>query len=209
MNVEHLIQSGGLILIGGIIFAETGLLVGFFLPGDTLLFSAGFFASKGLFPLSGLVAVVILAGFLGDNAGYTIGKRAGRRLFKKKDGLLFRQEYVQRAEEFYEKHGGKTIILARYVPIIRTFAPVVAGVGNMPRKKFIAYAAVGSTVWGGGISVLGYWLGSKIPNIDKYILPVILGAVAISFGPSLYHLVSDEKVRSQLIAKLKRTTKKG
>lgn len=202
-NVEHLISSGGLLLIGAIIFAESGLLVGFFLPGDTLLFSAGFFASTGAFPITALLAVVIIAAFLGDNVGFTIGQKAGPKLFTKKDGILFRQEYIQRSETFYEAHGGKTIILARWLPIVRTFAPVVAGAANMPRKKFIIYSAIGSTLWGGTVCLLGYWLGSRIPNIDKYILPIIVLAMSLSFGPAIYHIVGDAETRQKLIARLR------
>lgn len=204
LNVESIIQNGGLFLIGAIIFAESGLLVGFFLPGDTLLFSAGFFASQGKLPIAGLLAVVILAAVVGDNVGYTIGKRAGRRLFKKQDGILFRQEYVQRAEEFYKKHGGKTIIIARFIPVVRTFAPVVAGIGSMSRKRFMLYNIVGGTLWGAGVSLLGYALGSRIHNIDRYLLPVMGLAVAISFAPALYHIIGDQETRQKLIAKLKR-----
>lgn len=187
---------GGLIIIGAIIFAESGLLIGFFLPGDTLLFTAGFFAAQGKLPLAGVLLVIFFAAIIGDNVGYTIGKKSGPRLFRKKDGIIFRQDYIQRAEAFYEKHGGKTIILARFVPIVRTFAPVVAGVGNMQRRKFVFYNIIGAAVWTGTVVMLGHWLGSKIPNIDHYLLPVVGIAMLITFGPTLYHLVKDERVRS-------------
>ncbi len=203
MNVEHLIQSGGLLLIGAIVFAESGLLVGFFLPGDTLLFSAGFFASQGELPILGLMAVVMTAAIVGDNVGYEIGKRNGHRIFRKKDGLFFRHEHIARAEAFYEKHGGKTVILARFIPVVRTFAPVVAGVGKMSHRRFLAFNIVGGVLWGGGVSLLGYWLGSKIPNIDKYIYPIIGLAVALSVLPALHHLLGDKEVRQRLINKLR------
>ena len=203
MNVEHLIQSGGLLLIGAIVFAESGLLVGFFLPGDTLLFSAGFFASQGELPILGLMAVVMTAAIVGDNVGYEIGKRNGHRIFRKKDGLFFRHEHIARAEAFYEKHGGKTVILARFIPVVRTFAPVVAGVGKMSHRRFLAFNIVGGVLWGGGVSLLGYWLGSKIPNIDKYIYPIIGLAVALSVLPALHHLLGDKEVRQKLINKLR------
>jgi membrane-associated protein len=198
LNVEHIISSGGLLLIALIVFAESGMLVGFFLPGDTLLFTAGFFASQGKLPLGWLILVVVAAAIIGDNVGYTIGKRTGPRIFRKKDGLLFRQEYMVRSEEFYEKHGGKTILFARFVPIIRTFAPIVAGVAKMPRKRFIFFDTIGASLWGAGVTLLGFWLGSKIPNIDKYLLPIIVLAMLLSFGPSLYHLIKDEKIRTLL-----------
>ena len=206
LNFQHLIHNSGgiigLLLIGGIIFSESGLLIGFFLPGDTLLFSAGFFASQHLFPIAALIVVVVIAAFLGDNSGYTIGERAGKRLFKKKDGILFRQEYVTKAEAFYEKHGGKTIILARYLPVVRTFVPVVAGVGSMPRKKFIIYDAIGCVLWGSVVSLLGFWLGSRIPNIDHYILPIIVLVMILSFGPALWHIFGNKETRTKLLAKL-------
>lgn len=205
LNVEQLIQSGGILLVGIIVFAESGLLIGFFLPGDTLLFTAGFFASQGKLPLIWLLLVVIAAAIIGDNVGYSIGKHAGKRLFKKKDSLFFRHEHVARAEKFYENHGGKTIILARFVPVVRTFAPMVAGVGKMDRQRFFFFNVIGGVLWGLGVTLLGFWLGNYIPNIDKYILPVVIFAMLISFGPTVYHLVKDPKIRRALFAKLRRS----
>ncbi len=190
-NPVTLIESGGLIAITFMVFAESGMLFGFFLPGDTLLFSAGFFAGQGKFPLGLLIFLVIAAAIIGCNVGYEIGKRFGRKLFTKPDGVLFRQSYIKSAEEFYEKHGGKTIALAQFVPIARTFVPVVAGIGHMDRKKFVMYNILGAITWGAGVVLLGAWLGKKIPNIDKYLLPIILLAVAISFGPMLYHIFQN------------------
>ena len=191
---------GGLGIIGAIIFAESGLLIGFFLPGDTLLFTAGFFAAQGNLPLAGVLAVIFLTAIIGDNVGYTIGKKSGPKLFSKKDGIIFRQEYIARAEKFYEKHGGKTIIIARFVPVVRTFAPVVAGVGNMERKKFVLYNVVGAAIWTGSVVMLGYWLGSLIdPHaMEKYLLLAIFGAMIITVGPTLYHLLREERLRAFL-----------
>ena len=203
-DVKHLIESGGLLLIGLIVFAESGMLVGFFMPGDTLLFTAGFFASQGKLPLLWLILIIIAAAIIGDNVGYTIGKRAGPRIFRKKDGILFRHEYIERAEVFYEKHGGKTILFARFVPIVRTFAPMVAGVGKMPRKRFVLFDTVGAALWGAGITLLGFWLGRRIPNIDRYLLPAVLLATILSFGPSLYHIFKDKKTRAFMWQKVKR-----
>lgn len=198
LNPETIVQSGGLLLIGAIIFAESGLLVGFFLPGDTLLFSAGFFASQDKLPLISLLAIVIFTAIIGDNVGYSIGKKAGKRIFKKEDGILFRKEYIQRAEVFYEKNGGKTVTLARFVPIVRTFAPVVAGAGNMDRRRFLAYNALGATVWGAGVTLLGYFLGSKIPNIDKYLLPIVLAAMIFTFSGPIIHIIREPKARKTI-----------
>lgn len=204
LDVTNLIESGGLLLIGAIIFAESGLLAGFFLPGDTLLFTAGFFASQDKLPLGGLLAVVLIAAIAGYEVGYQIGQRYGKRLFRRHDGLIFRQEYLQRSELFYEKHGGKTVMLSRFVPIVRTFAPIVAGIGDMPHRRFTLFNIAGGAAWGGGVILLGEWLGSKIPNIDHYLLPIILFAMAISFGPTVYHLLKDETFRGNIISKFTR-----
>ncbi len=198
-NIESIISAGGIFLIAAIIFAESGLLVGFFLPGDTLLFGAGLAASQGKFSLIWLIVAVVIAAIVGDNVGYSIGRRAGPRIFKKKDGILFRQEYLQKSEEFYEKHGGKTIILARFTPIVRTFAPVVAGAGKMSREKFMFYNVIGGVVWGAGMSILGYVIGARIPHLDKYIEVVIFGVMALSILLAFAHLMKDPKTRTMVI----------
>ena len=198
INIEQLLQSGGLLMVGAIVFAESGLLVGFFLPGDTLLFTAGFFASQGKLPIVLLLLITVIAAVVGDNVGYSIGKRAGKRIFNKKDGILFRADHITRAEEFYEKHGGKTITIARFVPVVRTFAPVVAGVGGMDRKKFMMYNVMGATLWGVGVTMAGFLLGSRIPGIDKYLMPVIVAAMLFTFGPAVYHVLKDPKTRQKL-----------
>ena len=212
MNITHILDSagvvGGLIAIGGIIFAESGLLIGFFLPGDTLLFPAGFFAATGKFPLLGVIIAAWIGAILGNESGYIIGKKTGPRLFRKKDGLVFRQDYVTKAEAFYEKYGAKTILLARFLPIIRTFAPLVAGVGSMDRKKFAIYNVVGAGLWVTSVILLGYWLGSKIPNIDHYIIPGILVATALTFGPTVIHLAREPRLRIWLKDQIKRVFKR-
>jgi membrane-associated protein len=202
-DVTHLIESGGLIAITLIVFAESGLMVGFFLPGDTLLLSAGLLAAQGHFSIEIAVAAIVVAAIAGDNAGYTIGRAMGPRLFRKKDGIIFRQEYVQRAERFYEKHGAKTMLIAHYIPIVRSFAPLVAGVAKMPRGQFVFYDTIGVLSWGVVVTLLGYWFGSRIPNLDKYILPVVGLVMIISFGPMVWHLVGDKTARARLSAKLR------
>ena len=199
-EVQHIIESGGILLIGLIIFAETGLLLGFFLPGDTLLFAAGFFVAQGKLPLPLLLIVVILSAILGNEVGYEIGSRTGKKIFRKKDGLLFREEYITRASDFYEKHGGKTIVLARFVPIVRTFSSVVAGVGKMSRIKFLTYNIIGALLWCVTIILLGVWLGNRVPNIDKFILPAVLLATAFTMGPTIYH-VGKELIKRKLLSK--------
>lgn len=196
----------GLCILGAIVFAESGLLIGFFLPGDTLLFTAGFFAAQGHLPLAGVILVIFAAAVIGDNVGYSIGRRLGPRIFRKKDGILFRQEYVVRAEEFYEKHGGKTIILARFIPVVRTFAPMVAGVGKMPHTRFALYNVVGAAVWTVGVVMLGYWLGRMVDpgTVEHFLLLAIGLAMAVTFGPTIYHLVKNERVRAYISSQLNR-----
>lgn len=189
-----------LVIVGTIVFAESGLLIGFFLPGDTLLFSVGFFAAQGHVPLILALLVIFACAVIGDNVGYTIGRRLGPRLFRKKDGIVFRQSYVTRAEEFYEKHGGKTIILARFVPIVRTFAPMVAGVGKMPHQRFFLYNIVGGALWTGLLVLLGYWLGSLIdPHVmERFVLLAVGGVMILSFGPMIWHIFGDRETRRRL-----------
>ncbi|MGF7229436.1 MAG: DedA family protein [Candidatus Saccharibacteria bacterium] len=208
MDVTHLLQSagvvGGLLAVGAIIFAEAGLLIGFFLPGDTLLFPAGFFAAQGKLPLAGVILAAWIGSVLGNEVGYLIGKKTGPRIFRKQDGIIFRKEYVDKSKAFYEKHGGKTILIARFIPMLRTFAPLIAGVGNMDRKKFSLYNIVGGGIWVTSIILLGYWLGSKIPNIDHYILPAIGVATLFTFAPTILHLSRDQRLRSWVGAQWRR-----
>lgn len=208
-DVIEFIRNGGaligLLIIGTIVFAESGLLIGFFLPGDTLLFGAGILAAQGVLPIGWTVAVIVVTNILGNNVGYSIGRRYGPRIFKKKDGVLFRQEYVQKAETFYEKHGGKTVMLARFVPIVRTFAPIVAGVAKMDRRLFTFYNILGSLLWGVGVTLAGYYIGSRIPGIEHYLEPVILGVILISIAPSLYHILREERARAAIIRGIKKT----
>ncbi len=202
LNIDEVILGGGLVAIGATVFAESGLLIGFFLPGDTLLFGAGILASQGALPLGWLLVIVVLCAIAGDNVGYSIGRRTGKRVFKKKDGILFRQEHIERAERFYEKHGGKTIILARFVPIVRTFAPMVAGMGKMSRQRFMAFNVIGALLWGGGVVLAGYWLGSKVPWVEHFITPIILAVIVISVIGSLAHIFKQKEARELFKAKL-------
>jgi membrane-associated protein len=205
LDVTQLIQSGGLILVSIVIYAESGMMVGFFFPGDTLLLSAGVLASQGHLSLVTAIIVISIAAILGDNTGYALGRLMGKRLFHKKDGILFRQEYVSRAETFYERYGARTMLIAHFIPVVRSFAPLVAGVGHMPRYKFAAYDAVGDIAWAAAVTSLGYWFGRRIPNLDHYILPVVLGVVIISFTPILWHLFGDRTARTRLMAALRKS----
>ena len=187
-DVTHIVQAGGLLLIAALIFGESGMFIGFFFPGDTLLLSAGIFAGQGKLSLAAIIVVVSVAAIAGDNTGYHIGKRYGRRLFRKPDGIVFRQQYVQKAETFYEKHGSRTMLLAHFVPIVRTFAPAVAGVARMNYKQFFVFDAIGDIAWAIIVTLIGYWFGTKIPNIDHYILLAVGSVMVITLGPTFYHL---------------------
>jgi membrane-associated protein len=205
LNVTTLLSGAGVFLgltiIGGIVFAESGLLVGFFLPGDTLLLTAGAFAAQGKLPLALTLVIIAIAAIAGDNIGYVIGKTAGKRLFRKEDGIVFRHEYVVRAEKFYERFGSKTMLLAHFVPIIRTFAPIVAGIGRMNRIQFVIFDAIGDTSWAIIVTMLGYLFGKKIPNIDHYFLLAVAAATIFTFGPVVWHLASDKKIRARIKAR--------
>jgi membrane-associated protein len=206
INPESIAQAG-IWLIALIVFAESGLLIGFFLPGDTLLIAAGVLAAQGVLPIEATIAAIVIAAIVGDNVGYTIGQYSGKRLFHKKDGILFRREYVERSQAFYDKHGGKTIILARFIPIVRTFAPVVAGIGKMPRGKFFFYNVIGALIWGVGVTLLGYWVGSRIPHIGEYLEYALLFVISMSFLPAAYHIIKDPRSRKLVMRRLKNIKK--
>jgi membrane-associated protein len=183
MHPEHLIEAFGTIGLFAIVFAESGLLFGFFLPGDSLLFTAGLLASRGLLNFPVIAVGCAVAAIAGDQVGYVIGRKAGPALFKRPDSRFFHQKNVDRARAYFEKNGPRTIILARFIPVIRTFAPVVAGVGQMDYRKFVTYNVVGGIVWGSGVTTAGYLLGESIPDIDRYLLPIIGVIVMVSFVP--------------------------
>lgn len=195
MTLETLVQSAGYIGVSGIVFAESGLLVGFFLPGDSLLFTAGFLASQGFFNISVMVALCFVAAVTGDSVGYAFGHRWGRKLFNRPDSRFFKQENLIRAEKFYEKHGGKTIIMARFIPVVRTFAPIVAGMGQMSYPKFLSYNILGGAAWAIGLLLLGYWLGGTIPNIDRYLLPILALIIFLSVLPGILEMLKTPERR--------------
>lgn len=187
-DINSLIASGGLLVIGLIIFGESGLMIGFFFPGDTLLISAGVFAASGKLSLAAIIAVASVAAIAGDNAGYQIGKLAGPRLFTKKDSLIFRREYVEKAQKFFDRYGSRSMLIAHFIPVVRTFLPVVAGVGKMQHIKFSLFDAIGDIAWAVSVTLLGYYVGSKIPGLDHYILLLVAAAVIVSFSPVVWHL---------------------
>lgn len=199
IDLVSLITTAGYIGIFLIIFSESGLLIGLLLPGDSLLFTAGFLASQGYLDIFTLVLITFFGATLGDSFGYYFGKRVGHKVFTREDSLLFSKDHIQRAELFYEKYGPRTIILARFMPVIRTLAPIMAGVGRMRYATFLSYNIIGGIIWGVGIPVLGYYLGNSIPNIDRYLLPFIIIVVATSALPTLLHLLRNKKHRDQLL----------
>jgi membrane-associated protein len=184
-DVEGIIRWGGMVMLVAIVFAETGLMVGFFLPGDSLLVTAGVFAAAGHLDILALLGFVTIAAVVGDQVGYYIGYKTGPRIFRREDSLLFRREHLLRAKHFYEKHGGKTIILARFMPIVRTFAPVVAGVGAMEYRRFVTFNVVGGVAWVFSMCLLGFSLGHAVPDIDKHIHVVIAVVIFLSILPGI------------------------
>jgi membrane-associated protein len=188
LNVNNIIQTGGLLLIALIIFGESGMFIGFFFPGDTLLLAAGVFAAQGKLSIEAVIAVIAAAAILGDNIGYLIGRKYGRKLFDRPDSIIFRQEYLHRAEAFFRRYGARTMLFAHFVPIVRTFAPAAAGMSNMDHKRFVIYDAIGDIFWATSITMVGYLFGTRIPDIDKYLHYAVAGVVIITLVPTLYHL---------------------
>jgi membrane-associated protein len=182
---------GGNALVWGIIFAESCFL--FFLPGDSLLFTAGFLASQGLLNIWLLAIGSLIGAVLGNNVGYHLGHKFGRKLFRKEDSMLFHKDHLVKAQAFYERHGRKTIVLARFMPIIRTFAPIVAGIGTMHYQTFAVFNLAGGLLWTFGLTFLGFYLGQMIPDVDKYLLPIIGLIIVVSLVPSVFHFYQDHR----------------
>ena len=178
--------------IAAIVFLESGVFFGFFLPGASMLFTAGLLASQGFFSPWILIPLVAIAAILGDNAGYWFGKKLGVRLFLRPDSRWFRHEHLERAKVFYDKHGARTILLARFVPILRTFVPIVAGVVQMRYRIFIIYNIVGAVLWGIGITSLGYYLGTRFPFVQHYLTPIILVIIVASVLPLAWDLIKKK-----------------
>jgi membrane-associated protein len=188
-NVQGLIQWGGTLLVCVIVFIETGFFVGFFLPGDSLLVTAGVFAASGQLHISELILLVPLCAIAGDQIGYWIGRKAGQALYRREDSMVFRKSHLQRAQDFYKKYGGKTVILARFIPIVRTFCPPVAGAAEMPYGRYLAYDIAGGFLWGGGMVLGGYFLGRQIPNISENIHYVIAVVIFLSLLPPAISMI--------------------
>ena len=192
IDLVSLIKAVGYAGVFGIVFAETGLFLGFFLPGDSLLFVAGFLAGQHFFSLPILISGLFLSAVLGNVLGYEFGRRIGPKLFSREDSFLFQKNHVLKAQSFYNTHGPKTIMLARFMPIVRTFAPIVAGVANMRYRTFLIYNILGAFVWTVGLVVLGYSLGSVI-DVDRYLLPIILLIIFLSFLPGIIAYLRERR----------------
>ena len=186
-DVRGLIEWGGTVLVCCIVFVETGMFVGFFLPGDSLLVTAGVFAGAGHLKLASLLSLVTLCAISGDQLGYLIGRRAGASLYRRKDSRFFKKRHLETAHEFYEKYGGKTIIIARFVPIIRTFCPPVAGAAKMNYVRYLTYDVVGGFLWVWGMILVGYTIGRTDPHVDKHIHYIIAAVIIVSLMPAAYH----------------------
>jgi membrane-associated protein len=206
-DLTSLIQTVGYLGVFGIVFLESGLMIGFFFPGDSLLFTAGFLASQGYLDIKLLIAGCFIAAVAGDSIGYYLGQKFGRKLFNKENSIWFHKDHINRAQRFYDKHGGKTIILARFIPVIRAFAPVVAGIGLMRYKKFVMYNLVGGVLWAIAIPLLGYYLGSAIPDVDKYLLPIVGLIIIASVLPALHHALVDAEIRASIINRFRKKGK--
>lgn len=193
-GLTEFIITSGLIVIAATVFIECAFLVGFFLPGDSLLFLAGFIAGQGQNNIALTIFAIFLAATVGNVTGYYIGAKSGPRLFRKEEGIFFQKNHILQAQNFYAKHGGKTLILARFVPVMRTFAPLVAGIGKMPFGRFFAYSTIGAALWAVSIPLLGFWayrvLGHSI-DIEKYILPIVGIIMVLSIGGSAFHAVRE------------------
>lgn len=206
VSVDKIFETGGVIGLAVTIFAETGLLAGFFLPGDTLLFAAGFFVAQGKLGLMVTLFALFLGAIAGNMLGYEIGRRSGHKLFKKEDSILFHKDNIEKAQGFFNKHGGKTIILARFVPVVRTLTSPLAGMGHMPYGRFMLYNVIGALVWVPSITLVGYWAGRVLGhyiNIDHYILPAALIAMVLTFGASFSHILRDPISRQKLKEKFR------
>jgi membrane-associated protein len=195
-SLDDLIRWGGYVILVAIVFTETGLLIGFFLPGDSLLITAGLVAATGTLDIWWLNGLLIVAAIVGDSVGYAIGYRAGPRLFTREKSLLFRPSHVERTRQFYERHGAKTIVIARFVPIVRTFAPVVAGVGQMEYRRFLIYNVAGGVGWVTSMTWAGYLLGQAIPDIGDHIHVVVAIVIVLSLVPIAVELYRERRRRS-------------
>lgn len=204
IDLPELIRAIGYLGLFGIVFAETGLLIGFFLPGDSLLFTAGILAGQGYLNIWLTIIVMTSAAIIGDSVGYTIGRRLGPRVFNKEESMLFKKSHIAKAQAYFDKYGAMTIVIARFVPMIRTFAPTLAGVGKMPYGKFLFYNVSGGIFWVLSVTMLGYYLGLTVPHVEKYIIPGVIVIVFLSISPYIHKLIKSPTMREQTMHYIKR-----
>ena len=211
-ELSHLIElygaTFGYVALAGIIFAETGLFFGFFLPGDSILFPAGLLASQGYLNIYAICAIAFVAATIGNIVGYFLGKHLGKRLFHREDSIFFHKDHILRARAFYDKYGAKTIIIGRFLPIIRTFAPVVAGISEMHFGKYVVFSAIGAALWAVGLPVAGFYLGRFIPDVDKLLIPVILLVIFLSILPGILEVFKTKERRARILHHATRLIKK-
>ncbi len=196
-NLVALIKTFGYLGLFGIIFAESGLFFGFFLPGDSVIFTAGFLASQNYLNIYFLLVLLFVAAVLGDNVGYWFGAKVGPMIFKREDSRFFKKQYVEEAHQFFEKYGGKSLILARFIPAVRTFVPIVAGVAKMNYKKFFFFNIIGGLLWIVGLGLAGFYLGRVIPDVDRYIIPIVLLIIILSILPGVGHFTGTYIVKKR------------
>ena len=201
-DLVNLVQTAGYLGLFAIIFAESGILIGLFLPGDSLLFTTGFLASQGYLDVWVLIPLLFTAAFLGDSTGYWIGDKVGPKIFNRPKSFWFNPENVEKTRAFFEKHGAQAVVLARFLPIVRTFIPVMAGVGEMKYRTFVFYNAVGAFLWATGLTLGGYLFGNIIPDADRYVLPVVLLIIIASLLPPAWHMIKERRKKSDIIRKI-------
>ena len=205
MSVNHIIQAGGLLAIAAVIFAEGAFLIGFFLPGDTLLIPAGIWASHHSNQLNVwlLWPTVVIAAIAGYQVGYIIGSRAGPRVFKRSGGILFRADYIPRTEAFLEQHGGKSIIAGRFIAVVRTLLPIMAGIGTMSKRRFLIFNTLGAVLWASVLILGSYWIGQRVSNVDHYIVWIVLIGLGVTVFGELWYILRSKASRRQFFKALR------
>jgi len=194
-DLSAFVETVGYVGVFAIVFAESGLFFGFFLPGGSLLVVTGLLASQGVFNIWIVIVLLAAAAILGDNVGYWFGMKVGPKIFTREDSFFFHKKHVQKTKQFYEKYGTRVILIARFVPIVRTFAPILAGVAGMRYRLFFIYNVIGAVVWGIGGALIGYFLGNTIPNIEKYTLYIVVGIVVVSCAPLFFEFIRPVQKR--------------
>lgn len=199
-NVTQIITTGGLALIGLIVFAEVGLFLGFILPGDTLLLTAGIFAHEGKLPLTAVIIVIAITAVLGDLTAFTVGRLAGNKYFQKeRRGAFVNTKNLEKSKRFYDKYGGKTVLIAHFVPIIRTFTPPIAGASGMPPHRYLIYDIIGDCAWSASVTLMGYFVGSRIPGAQHYIFDALMVLMALTIGSGLYQIYRYKRAHKKKV----------